>query len=147
MISGSRVFREANKYGVNSKDALTLDRDDQLGNNGQDLGTTLLEHVKDSLDRQESVGVLLLADTLEEDGEVVMVVKLHHVHLPVDLVLGSVLNRDGQVTSVVETAELGRLDGSAGEGTGLGLLRNRSGLGLVQGSGLTTKSVSLFQNS
>jgi len=82
----------AKKMGSVKRDALTLDRDDKLGDDGEDLGATLLEHVKDTLDGEESVGILLLTDALEEDGEVMMVVELHHVDLPVDFVLGAVLN-------------------------------------------------------
>jgi len=85
---------------------LTLNWDDQLGNDGEDLGTTLLEHVEDTLHSKEAVGVLLFADAFEEDRQVMMIIKLHNIDLPLDLVLGSVLNRDGQVATVVEATEL-----------------------------------------
>lgn len=82
-----------------------LDWDDQLWNDWQDFGTTLLQHVEHALDRQETVGVLLLSDTFEEDWQVVMVVELHDVDLPEDLVWWAVLNCNWQVTTIVETSE------------------------------------------
>lgn len=69
-----------------------LDRDDQLRNDGQNLGTTVLEHVENTLNGKEAVGVHLFTDALEEDGQVMMVVELLDLDLPVDLVLGAVLN-------------------------------------------------------
>ena len=71
---------------------LTFDRDDKLWNNWQHLCTTLFEHVKCSLDGQESVWLLLLTDTFEEDWEVVMIVKRHDINLPSKLVLGTVVD-------------------------------------------------------
>ena len=71
---------------------LTFNWNDELWDDWEYLGSTLLKHVKDSLDRQESVWILFLSDSLKEDWQVVMVVELHHIHLPEDLVLGSVLD-------------------------------------------------------
>lgn len=88
MISGSRVFSAAKGSGRK----LTLDRDDQLGDDGQNLGASLFEHVENALHGQEAVGVLLFTDAFEENGEVVMVVELGHVHFPVNAVLGTVLD-------------------------------------------------------
>jgi len=45
-----------------------LDGDDELGDDGKDLSTTLLKHVEDTLDGEESVRILLLTDALEENG-------------------------------------------------------------------------------
>ena len=84
---------------------LTLDRDDQLGNNWENLSTALLQHVKNTLNSQESVGVLLLTDTLEENREVVVVVKLLNLNFPVDLKLGAVLDSNWEISSVVEATE------------------------------------------
>ena len=42
---------------------------------------TVLEHVEDTLDGEEAVRLLLLAEAVEEDGEVVMVVQLLDVQL------------------------------------------------------------------
>eukprot|EP00962_Isochrysis_galbana_P023524 scaffold7119_cov129-Isochrysis_galbana.AAC.2 len=58
-----------------------LDRDDQLRDNGQDLGAAVLQHVKDALDRKKAVRLLLLADAIEKDGKVVVIVELLNVHL------------------------------------------------------------------
>jgi hypothetical protein len=71
---------------------LTFDGDDELGNDWEHLGTSLLEHVEDSLHGQESVWVLLFSDALEEDGQVVVVVQLLDFHFPVDFVLRAMLN-------------------------------------------------------
>ena len=53
-----------------------LDRDDQLRDDGQDLGAAVLEHVEDALHREEAVRLLLLAQAVEEDRQVVVVVSL-----------------------------------------------------------------------
>jgi hypothetical protein len=47
---------------------LTLDGDDELGDDRENLSTTLLKHVEDTLDGEESVRILLLTDALEENG-------------------------------------------------------------------------------
>ena len=85
---------------------LTLDRDDELRNNWKHLCSTLLKHVESSLDREESVWLLLFADSFKEDGEVVMVVKGHDVDLPEDSVLQAVVDANRQVSSIVKTTEL-----------------------------------------
>mmetsp|Transcript_70913 Transcript_70913/g.207789 ORF Transcript_70913/g.207789 Transcript_70913/m.207789 type:complete len:288 (+) Transcript_70913:299-1162(+) len=99
-----------------------LDRDDELGHDGQDLGAALLEHVVHALDSEEAVGLLLLADAVEEDGQVVVVVQLIHVDLPGDLAAHrAVEDLDGQVPAVVEAPELGaghRPVGGAARGGG-----------------------------
>jgi len=96
-----------------------FDRDDELRDDGEYLSSTLLEHVADSLDGKESVGVDLLTDAFEEDGEVVMVVELLDIHFPVDFVLGAVLNGNGQVSSVVEASEFRRSNRSGFNSTSL----------------------------
>jgi hypothetical protein len=85
---------------------LTLDGDDQLGDDWEDFGSTLFQHIEDSLDGEETVGVLLLSNTLEKDREVVVVVELLDLYLPVDLKLGTVLDGYRQISSVVKAAEL-----------------------------------------
>jgi hypothetical protein len=142
MISGSRVLRAATK--LVSK--LTLNGDDQLGDDGEDLRAALLEHVKHALDGQEAVGVLLLADTFEEDGQVVVVVELGDVNLPVNAVLRAVFNGDGEVTAVVEATELRRGDGSALGGSSLGFLGRWLVLGLEQRACLASEAFTAFQN-
>ena len=109
-----------------------------MGNNGKDLGSTLLEHIKDTLNGKESVGFDLLTDTFEENREVMMVVELSDIDFPVDLVLGSVIDSDGEISSVVEASELTGGDHSGFNGTSfrggdLGLL-----LWLSERSGLTS---------
>ena len=101
--------------------SLTLDGDDQLRDDWEHLGATLLEHVEDALHREETVWVLLLTDSLEEDGQVMMVVELGHVDLPVDFVLRPVLDGNGQVTTVVEATELTSNDVSSQRGASLWL--------------------------
>ena len=89
MISGSLVFRAATLV---NNGTLTFDGDDQLGNHGQHLGSSLLKHVEYSLNSKESVWVLLLSDALEEDGQVVVVVKLLDFNFPVYFILRSMFN-------------------------------------------------------
>lgn len=110
IISESRVFKAAKK-GTRRviqilNILLTLDWDDELWDDWKDLGSALFEHIEHSLHREESVWILLLSDTLEEDWQVVMVVELSNINLPVDSVLGSVLNGDWKISTVVESAEL-----------------------------------------
>ncbi len=73
---------------------LTLDRDDELWNDGEDLGLSVFEQVMDALDSEEAVWFLLLTDALHKDGQVMMVVKLANLDLPSDLVGAAVLNLD-----------------------------------------------------
>ena len=101
---------------------LTLNRDDKLRNNGENLGTALLEHIEDTLNGQEAVGVDLLTDALKEDGQVVVVVELLDLNLPEDAVLRTMLNGDGEITAVVEAAELRDRDSAAVQSTSSGLL-------------------------
>ena len=108
---------------------LTLNWNNQLRNHGQHFGTTFLEHVENALDGQEAVGILFFSDSLKENGEIVVIVKLHHVDLPLDFVLGSVLNGDRQVTSIVETSEFAGDNWSALGGTGNRLLGRGNCLG------------------
>ena len=83
-----------------------LDRDDQLRNHVEDAGATVLQQVLDSLHGEETVRLLLLSDSVKEDGEVVVVVQRLDVGLPDDDVLHAfMLHRDGQVTALVEFAE------------------------------------------
>jgi len=83
----------------------SLDWDDKLGNDGQNLGSTFLKHIKDTLDGQETVGILLLSDALKEDWQVVMVVELHDIDLPEDLVWWAVFDSDREISAIVETSE------------------------------------------
>jgi hypothetical protein len=144
-ISGSRVFRAATKLKLTAL-VLTLNRDDKLGDDREDLGPALLEHVEDTLHGQEAVRVLLFADALEEDGQVVVVVELLDLNFPVDAELGTVLDGDGEVSAVVETTELRRGDRAAVESAGLGLLRSGLFLGLVQADHLAAEALTLLKS-
>jgi len=126
---------------------LTLDRDDQLGDDREHLSSTLLKHVEDTLDREEAVGVLLLADALEEDGQVVMVVELLDLNLPVDTELRAMLNGNGEVAAVIETTELGGRNGSVVEGAGPGLLSGWLVLRLEEAGCLASETLSLLDGS
>lgn len=119
---------------------LTLDRDNQLRNNGENFGTALFQHVENTLHREEAVGILLLTNTLEEDWQVMMVIELHNIDLPEDAVLGSVLNRDGEISTVVETSEFTGNDGTAVQGSSNWLLYNGLGHGFQKRSGLATNT-------
>lgn len=58
-----------------------LDGDDELRDDRQDLGAACLQHVLHTLDSQELVRLLSFPDPIEEDGQVVVVVQLAHIHL------------------------------------------------------------------
>ena len=126
---------------------LTLDGDNELGNNWENLGTTLLEHIEGSLHGEESVWVLLLTDALEEDGQVVMVVERHDVNLPEELVGGTVVDGDGKISSVVETSEFRGWDGSSPGGAGFGLGDGSLLLWLGQRGVLASKTSSLLESN
>ena len=102
------------------------------------------EQIEDTLDSEESVWVLLLTDSLHEDGEVVMVVELVHLNLPRNLVGGAVLNLDGQISTIVEAAELAGRDLSPLVGTGLGGQGGWLRLSLVQGADFATAALTLL---
>ena len=109
MISGSRVFKAAKNrscVNLNLKAILTLNWNNELWDDWEDLGSTLFKHIENSLDGEESVWVLLLSHTLEEDWQVVMIVELGNIDLPVDSVLRSVLDGDWEISTVVEATEL-----------------------------------------
>ncbi len=62
-----------------------------------------------------------------------MVVQLAHFDLPSNFVGGPVLDLDGQVSTIVEAAELCDLNGSSLSGVGLRLLDRGFLHGFVQG--------------
>ena len=100
---------------------LTLDGDDQLGDDGEHLSSTLFKHVESALDGQEAVGVGFLPDSFKEDRQVVVVVQLSDIHLPVDAVVTAVLDGDGQVSAVVEPSEFRGSNKALLGGSSLGL--------------------------
>jgi len=107
-ISGSRVFRG-------------LDRNDELRNDWEDLCTTFFKHIESALSGKESVWLLLLTNAFEEDWKVVMVVKGHDVDFPKELVGGTVVNCNWEITSVVEASEFGGWNWTSSGGSGLRL--------------------------
>jgi hypothetical protein len=125
---------------------LTLDGDDKLRNNREYLSTTLLEHVKDTLDCEESVWVLLLTDTLEENRKVMVVVKLLDLNFPVNAVLRAVLNGNREISTVVETTELTCWNGTFIESSSSGLLGCRLVLGLKEAYCASTETFTLFHS-
>jgi hypothetical protein len=79
-----------------------LNWNDQLRDNWQHFGATFVKHVEHALDGQEAVRIDLFTDALKEDWKVVVIVELLNVYFPIYFVLWSVLNRNGQVSSVVK---------------------------------------------
>jgi hypothetical protein len=77
-----------------SNSKLTFDRDDQLRDDREDFSATLLQHVEGTLHRQESVGLMLLADSLKENGQVVVIVQLINSYFPLNDVLHAVGKRN-----------------------------------------------------
>merc|ERR1712151_1296673 len=68
---------------------------------------TVLQHVEHALHREESVGLLLFAQAVKEDGQVMVVVQLLNLDLPADAVVNAaMLDLNGQVSALVEAAEL-----------------------------------------
>jgi len=83
-----------------------LDWNNQLRDHGQDLRAAVLQHVVHPLHCKEAVWLLLFAQAVEEDWEVMVVVKLLDVDLPADAVVhAAMLNLDGMVATLIEAAE------------------------------------------
>ena len=124
--------------------SLTFNGNDELRDDGENLSTTLLKHIKDTLNGEETVWVLLLTDSLEENGQVVVVVKLLNLNFPIYSVLRAVLNSDGKVTTVVESTELACRNGTLVKGTSSGLLGCRLILGLEEADSAATDTLTLL---
>lgn len=124
----------------------SLDWNNQLWNNWENLGTTLFKHIKYTLYSQESIWVHLFTDTLEEDWQVMMIVQLLDFYLPVDLVLRTVLNCNWQISSVVEEAEFTDWDLSSNNCSSSWLLDTWFVKWLVQTGTFSTKSITLLEN-
>lgn len=60
---------------------LTFDGDDELGDDRQDLGSTVLQHVVDPVTGEELVRVNSLTQAVKEHRQVVVVVQLVNLHL------------------------------------------------------------------
>lgn len=148
IISGSRVFKAAAIGAlIYRRWTLTLDWDNELWNDWKYLGSTLFEHIENSLYRQESVWVLLLSDSFEEDWQVVMVIELGHINFPLDLVLWAMLNADWKISSVVETTELTGLNFSWSSSSSSWLLWSWLLLWLQEGGGLSSNSHTLLKDT
>eukprot|EP00968_Pinguiococcus_pyrenoidosus_P004025 scaffold264_cov317-Pinguiococcus_pyrenoidosus.AAC.39 len=119
--------------GPDSRVERRLERDDELRDDGQHLlALRRLHHVVHALLGQEGVGLLHLPQPVEEDGQVVVVVQLLHVHFPRNAVVdAAMVHLDGQVASLIEAPELGigrvgpLLEGSEGQPEALGLRWSR----------------------
>ena len=112
---------DVNVSGVQS----SLNWDDELRNNGKNLGTSSLKHIENALNSKESVGVHLFTDAFKEDWQVVMIVELLNFDLPLDLVLRTMLNCNWEITSIVEESELRNGNLSSDNSTSFGLLNFR----------------------
>ena len=87
---------------------------------------------------------MLFTDSLHEDGQIMMVVELVHLNLPCNLVGGAMLNLDGQVSTIVEAAELTRRDLSPLICTGLGGQDSRLRFSLVQRADFATTALTFL---
>jgi len=124
-----------------------LDWDNELWDDWEDLGTTLLKHIEDTVHGQESVWIHFLSDTLEEDWQVMMVIELLDLDLPINLVLWTkMLNCNGQITAIVEKSELTHWDLSPAGCASYWLLGLWLKLWHIQASALSTETVTLLQN-
>ena len=63
---------------------LTLDGDDELGDDREDLGSAVLQHVVNTLTGEELVGVDRLTQPVKEQRQVVVIVQLLYLHLGED---------------------------------------------------------------
>lgn len=84
----------------------------QLWDDWQNLAATSCKHVKDTLDRKEAIGVVLLPDSIEKDRQEVVVVKLFDLDFPLNFIELAVLHLDWQITAVIEDPEVGSVDRS-----------------------------------
>lgn len=84
----------------------TLDRNDELRDDGEDALATLLEHLEESFAGKELVRLFSFAESVEENREEVEIVQLLNRQLPQDLVSPSfVKHSDREVTAVIEPSE------------------------------------------
>jgi hypothetical protein len=90
---------------------------------------------------------LLFTDTLEENGQVMVIVKLLDLNLPIDTVLGTVLNGNREITSIVETSEFGGRNISLVKSTSNWLLRCRLILWLKEADSASSKAFTFLKSS
>lgn len=84
----------------------SLDRNNKLWYNRQNLSTSFFQHIKYTLYCDEPVWVTFLSDSFKENRKIMVVVELLDMNFPVNFVLGTMFNRDWQITSVIEQSEL-----------------------------------------
>jgi len=86
-----------------------LDRDDELGDNWEDLVTACaVDHVLCPLLGQKPVRLLSLAKSGEEQWQIVVEIEFFDLNLPLNLIINApVINLNRQITTLVESAELG----------------------------------------
>ena len=100
-----------------------LDRDYKLRYNRQDLAAAVFEHVVYALPRKELVRMRRLAEAVEEERQVVMVVQFFNLDLPRDTVaLSVVIKRNREIATLVKLAKSRWFRGTLFEGTGSGRL-------------------------
>ena len=124
-----------------------LDWDDQLRNDWEDFSSTLLQHVKDTLNGEETVGIGLLTDSLEEDWQVMMVIQLLDINFPGDFVLWSMFNGNWKISTLVESSEIAYWNVSLCESSSDWLLNNWLFLWFVQRNSLASHTFSLLEDS
>jgi len=110
----------------------SLYRDDQLRNDWKYLGTSLIEHVKDSLGGEESVWINFFKNAFEENWQVMMVIQLLNVYFPINSILWSVFNSYWQISSIVEKSEFTNWNSSGVLSTSSGSMRCWGCLWFVQ---------------
>lgn len=136
---------DTNNFWVSSVQS-SLDWNNQLGDDWQDFGSTFLKHVENTLHGEESVWVHFLSDTLEKDWQVVMVVELLNFYFPVDFVLGSVLNGDWKISSVVKESELRNWNMASVDGSSYWFLGNWLQFWSIQACALSSETITLLED-
>ena len=60
----------------------TLDRDDQLRNNRQDLVAAFIQQIIGAQNSEGTIGIEFLSSTIKEDGKVVVIVQWFNWNFP-----------------------------------------------------------------
>lgn len=121
--------------------------DDELWNNWKDLGATFVKHVEHTLNCEESVWVNLFTNSLKENWQVMMIIKLLNINFPVDFVLRTMLNGDWEISSIIEQSELTLWNMSCSDCSCSWFLRNWFSLWLEQAGCLASKTLTFLQDS
>lgn len=128
--------------------ARTFDGDDELRDDGQNLGAAVLEQVEGALQGEEAVGLLLLSDAVEEERQVVVVVQVLDLDVfdpPEAAARARVLDDDGQVAAVVVAAEVALRDEAFASGACLWLVGERLLRLLVEAAGFGAATGAFFK--